>query len=499
MKLARSDYIKQQLDSVTDTKKFWRTINDIVPKRQNNPKLTILKDQSSNSVVNPEETADFINDFFTNIGHRLASKCGNALQRRRTQPRVNLDFSLRPTSEEEVRKLISEISIYKSSAIKHLSARLVKDALNAVLPQFTHLLNMSLRQAKFPDAWKIATVLPIYKGGNSEDVTNYRPISLLPIPGKILEKIIHAQFMTYLEHHKLINNLQHGFRPNHSINGAINALVDDLLHFQNQKDVSLAVFVDFKKAFDTVDHKILLEKLNLYGIDTNTASMMSSYLTNRYQQTVCNGITSSLKPLTCGVPQGSIMGPLFFVLYINDITNVITCSEAILYADDTVLYTHAKTINDAERIIQRDLTELDNWCIHNKLTINVSKTKCMLITTRNATVTIKPTITLHNTKLDGVESYKYLGVNIDKHLTFKPQTNYAIKSVSSKIYLLSKIRYLINTSAAIKIVKAMILPYLDYGDFLYFSTTQELLTKLQRLLNRALRLAICYNSDVYVS
>ena len=209
---ARSDYIKQQLDSVTDTKKFWRTINDIVPKKQNNPKLTILKDQASNSVVNPEETADFINDFFTNIGPRLASKCGNALQRRRTQPRVNLDFSLRPTSEEEVRKLISEISIYKSSAIKHLSARLVKDALNAVLPQFTHLLNMSLRQAKFPDAWKIATVIPIYKGGNSEDVTNYRPISLLPIPGKILETIIHAQFMTYLEHHKLINNLQHGFR-----------------------------------------------------------------------------------------------------------------------------------------------------------------------------------------------------------------------------------------------------------------------------------------------
>ena len=103
------------------------------------------------------------------------------------------------------------------------------------------------------------------------------------------------------------------------------------------------------------------------------------------------------------------MGPLFFVLYINDITNVITCSEAIFYADDTVLYTHAKTIKyDAERIIQRDLTELDNWCIHNKLTINVSKTKCMLITTRNATVTIKPTITLHNTKLDVVESYKYL-------------------------------------------------------------------------------------------
>ena len=305
---ARSNYIKQQLDSVTDTKKFWRTINDIVPKKRNNPKLTILKDQASNSVVNPEETADFINDFFTNIGPRLASKCGNALQRRCTQPRVNLDFSLRPTSEEEVRKLISEISIYKSSAIKHLSARFVKDALNAVLPQFTHLLNlMSLRQSKFSDAWKIATVIPIYKGGNSEDVTNYRPISLLPIPGKILEKIIHAQFMTYLEHHKLINNLQHGFRQNHSTNGAINALVDDLLHFQNQKDVSLAVFVDFKKAFDTVDHKILLEKLNLCGIDTNTASMMSSYLTNRYQQTVCNGITSSLKPMTCGVPQGSII------------------------------------------------------------------------------------------------------------------------------------------------------------------------------------------------
>ena len=107
----------------------------------------------------------------------------------------------------------------------------MKDALNAVLPQFTHLLNMSLRQAKFPDAWKIATVIPIYKGGNSEDVTNYRPISLLPIPGKILETIIHAQFIRYLEHHKLINNLQHGFRQNHSTNGAINALVDDLLHF----------------------------------------------------------------------------------------------------------------------------------------------------------------------------------------------------------------------------------------------------------------------------
>lgn len=491
-KIAKAKYIQNNLYRFSgDVKKFWKTISELIPKTKKQDKLQLINHKDG-ILIPEEDTANYVNNYFSSIGKELATKFTEkdiySLSQRNTAN------TLEPfiTDEEEVISLVKKIDIYKSSSIENLSSRILKDAFLAIPTQLTYLFNISLTTGQFPELWKSALIIPIHKGGDTNDVSNYRPISLLPLPGKLLEKIVHSRIITFLDRHKLLNDNQGGFRPGFSTQDTISAFTDDLFLALNDKETTVACFIDLKKAFDTVNHKILLKKLKSIGLTGTNYKWLASYLHDRKQKTLIGNIKSTSKLISYGVPQGSTLGPLLFLIYINDAMDLNIKSNMKLYADDTVIYTRAKSLHVATNILQQDLNHFAKWCNSNKLTINAKKTKAVIFSSKYSNHQLEQTeLTINDTTLHYVDHYKYLGFILDKNLDFKKHINESNKIIAYKIYQLLKIRRFINYSAAVKIYKAMILPYFDYCDFVLISSNQKALTKLQRLQNRALR--ICLN------
>ena len=214
------------------------------------------------------------------------------------------------------------------------------------------MFNLSFSKGVFPDAWKQATIIPLFKGGVEREVSNYRPVSLLPLPGKLLEKIAHAQLSGFLEENGMISDKQGGFRKGFPTASSIADLTDSLLTNINRGLTSLAAFVDLRKAFDTVDHSILLRKLKCYGVTDNNLKWWANYLNNRLQRTLANGIMSQAHGISCGVPQGSVIGPLFFILYVDDMQAAIRDSDVQLYAGDKVIHAEGISSDAAVRKLQ---------------------------------------------------------------------------------------------------------------------------------------------------
>ena len=491
VKQAKEDFIKENLENNNkDAKKFWEQINSLLPKKFKNNSINLVDDDDSPILQN--KVTDYINSYFINIGEQLAKKFdpGNTP--------VFDDFdSLMDnivTSQEEILQLCKDININKSSAIDYISSRILKDAFVILADKLSTCFNLSFNSGIFPDDWKLAKITPLHKGGQKNQINNFRPISLLPLPGKLMEKIVHKHITSYLDDNNILNNNQNGFRAKHSTQDTVAKFTDDIALNMNNHECTLATFIDFRKAFDTVNHNILLNKINSLGIKNNNLNWITSYLHNRKQVVVANGYTSKNGTITCGVPQGSTLGPLLFLIYINDINKHFINSKIKLFADDTVLYSSASDVDTAKISLQTDLDQLDIWCKQHKLSININKTKSVIFGTNKFNSNINCTnLTIAGEEIKYVSEYKYLGIVLDKNLTFTKHIKYIHGLAAHKIYLLSKIRPCINQSTAMKIYKTKILPYFDQGDILYMDAFNKDVDKLQKLQNRALR--ICLNSN----
>ena len=427
------------------------------------------------------------NQFFTSTGPTLSENLNDLwIYFGKT---IEVDIDDIQTNEIEIINLFKEININKSSAIPNLSSKVLKPACMALVNQFVHLFNMCLKDNTFPDEWKLTIVTPLPKDGNLSKCTNYRPISLLPLPGKNLEQIIHARVNDFCSVNNILNENQGGFRKNKSTTSTVADFTNNLYSNLNQKYYSLATFINFTKAFDTVNHQILFKKLFKLGIRGNVLNLLQNYLKNLMQKTIINNTESDFANISCGVPQGSVLGPLLFLLYINDFCNTVAYAKTFLYADDTVLVTSAPDIILAHIHLQSDLDNVANWCKGNKLSINIKKTKGMVLGTRSMVKRHRFFAKLKNLDkpIDYVYQYKYLGITLDESLTFNNHLKNTIKIVAHKMYMLQKIRQYITEDAAVKISKSMILPYADYGDIFFINANNKQLGKLQTLQNRALR------------
>ena len=274
-------------------------------------------------------------------------------------------------------------------------------------------------------------------------VSNYRPISLLPLLSKLIENIVHIRLYRHLMQYDLLDDRQGGFRPGYSTVKTCTYFTNDIYTAYNNKEITVAVFIDAMKAFDTVNHQILLKKLSKYGIAGKLHFWIRNYLTGLKQCTIANDIVSNLKDIVCGVPQGSVLGPLLFLIYINDISSVVRNSKISMYADDTVVYISQAKLGNAITLIQQDLDRVYTWCNSNKLTINCKKTKYCLFGMRSS---IKKSnlqdihLSLSNQILERVCSYKYLGLILDEHLTYNKHVKEMSKLVSHKLYILNLIK-----------------------------------------------------------
>ena len=322
LEIMRADFLKQQQQiHRADPKKFWSTVSSIIPGNRRNKSSIWLTDKEKGKEVPQEQVPDFINTFFTGIGPKLAK--GHKVPWVYNGQVIREEMGDMITNLEEVTKLCKEINPMKSSGIDNLSSRICKDAFMVLTDRLLHVFNCSLSTNKFPAGWKQAKVVPLHKGGESDEVGNYRPVSLLPLPGKLLEKVVHTRISSFLETQNFLSQNQGGFRKGYSTLSTVAELTDDLYDNINQGMTTLAAFIDLRKAFDTVNLDILKNKLERAGIRNNAWLWCADYLAGREQRTIANGITSNFLPVTCGVPQGSVLGPLFFLVYVNDLDNML--------------------------------------------------------------------------------------------------------------------------------------------------------------------------------
>ena len=310
----------------------------------------------------------------------------------------------------------------------------------------------------------------------------------------MLEKVVHNRLLDYLEQHNLLDNKQGGFRPKHSTVDTIVQFSENLYKNINNGQSTIAVYIDLRKAFDTVNHDILLNKLSILGVKRKNFNWIQNYLKDRSQRTLVNNICSSNAEVRCGVPQGSVLGPLLFLIYVNDMQNILLRSKHYLYADDTVIFISGTNTADVVNKLQIDLNRYDKWCKGNKLTINTKKSNFVVYGTKSKVSKIHNiNLEMNGDKLIRVPYYKYLGVFLDTGLSFNKHLDVSRKLICHKLYLLSKIRKHINEYTAIRIFQSMIAPLIDYGDIVYAGTNNKNLDKLQSLQNRGLR--ICINDD----
>jgi hypothetical protein len=355
-----------------------------------------------------------------------------------------------------------------------------------------YIFNLSLRTKIVPSSWKIAKVTPLFKKGSLSDPNNYRPISILPSLAKIFERHIHTHFMAYLNNNNLLCKEQSGFRSFHSCQTALTSLVDEWASaIDNNKLVGI-LLIDFRKAFDLVNHNILIEKLKLYKCSDATVSIFKSYLSDRLQCTMFNGHMSNSANLTVGVPQGSILGPLLFLLYINDL-HLISNDSCHMFADDSTFYTSASTVDAIESNLVSDLSEISNWCKTNQMSLHLGKTKTMLLTTRQKRAHLEQTklnITFLDKDIECVSTHKLLGVTLDENLTWKDHCNDTCSKIRKKLFLLRKLKPILPFSARLQFFNSFILPHFDYCSNIWFSSHRDCINSLTILQKRAMRLIL---------
>ena len=440
------------------------------------------------SVLPKSQQAEVINDFFANIGPKLGDKFPDppALED------VLYDgdtLKIDPITQPDVSRLINKISMYKSSGIDNVSSRVLKDFLALSLREIMMLFNNIINTGIFPDKWKVATVTPIPKVTQALNPTDLRPISLLPIPGKLQEKYMTTEITKFLEGNNFFTNTQFGFRKNKSTAAALTTFLDDVLARLNEGDLSVVAFLDFKKAFDTINHDILINKLGKAGIGQTLLRLLRNYLSNRKQKTKLYGTTSSLKSITIGVPQGSTVGPIMFIIFINDLPGVLESSNVLMYADDTVLYSSHQDSKIVRRRVQKDLDKVQRWCKENRLTLNVGKTKIMTFMSDHKRKSYRQfRFYLNGLLVHEVDMYKYLGTILDNKLNGEHQYNKLLTNLGFKLKTFGKIRRYLTTKAALTVYKSTILPMIDNSDYFQFLWNAEKIHKLQKMQNWGLRI-----------
>ena len=270
------------------------------------------------------------------------------------------------------------LKVNKAAGLDRIPARLLKDAEAELAPSITYLVNKSISDGIVPDLWKVARVTPLYKSDDKLQVENYRPISVLPVLSKVVERVVHSQLNAHLHQLDFLYQHQYGFRRGHSTEQAITQLNNWVLQSMVKGKVTGLLFVNISKAFDSLNHKVLLHKLEHLGLSERSLRLFRSYLAHRQQSVSINGELSEPHTITLSVPQGSILGPLLFNVYINSLPNAVKETRMILYADDAVLFCDASTRQELQIALEREFTEISNWYTDNRLTINVKKTKFML-------------------------------------------------------------------------------------------------------------------------
>ena len=458
----KRQYSKIINENVNNPASVWKLFKELGASKRNIGTSILSLKINDKTIDNPSEISSEFNKFFVSVASKikepiLPSNFGRLSLCCDKKLAENTSFSIPLLGCEKVEKYLKNIDITKATGADNIGPRLLKLAASYISESLTFICNQSIISYTFPEKWKEGKVTPLHKTGPKDDTNNYRPISVLPIVSKLLERHVHDSLMSYLSSNSLLHSTQSGFRPNHSCETSLLQMVNKWLDAINNSQMIGMLMIDFRKAFDLVDHTLLLKKLKYYKLSEETISWFSSYLMGRKQKVFVNNTFSEAENIICGVPQGSILGPLLFLLFINDLPLSIDNVLTDLYADDTTLYFIDKFQACIEQQLQTALHKLSEWCKENGMLINTTKTKAMLITTPQKWIHLNNNnlqLTCNNEELSVVANNKILGVLIDNNLTWTNHIDALTKKIVSNLWLLSRMKEYLSTDQRVQFYKS---------------------------------------------
>ena len=434
--------------------------------------------------------AEHFNAYFTNIGPTLDNK----IRRTSTNPISYIktccihNIHLSPCTDLEIGKIIENLKNC-ASGWDNLPAQVLKENKPTLTPLLTHIVNLSLTQRVFPKQLKVATIIPVFSSGPAGEVGKYRPISLLTAISKNCDRIFCTRLSSFLTKYKILYNIQFGFRPNHSTQPVIITLLKQIISYLDKGYFTIGIYLDFSKAFDTVNHQILLNKLECYGIRGLANKWITSYLADRQQLTIYNnGKHSNISQIKCGVPQGSILGPILFLIYINDLGTISNKISTIMFADDSNIFASEPNLKNIETVLNSEIPVLIDWLRANRLSLNVDKRHTMIFGPTRKSKPHKANIQIEGRTLDIVNSTKFLGVILDSSLNWKNHILQLTKKIAKSIGIISLARPTVNQKTLIQLYYSFIFPYLTYCTIIWGKSANTSIWPVYRLQKITIRL-----------
>ena len=485
----KSFYQKKLKENSDNCQSLWKVFGSILNNKKSKP---INKIKINNKELTDQNViTDEFNKYFSTIGAKLAENFNsiNTNHKSYLMNKVENSFFLHSTTEWEITKEINNMDFKKSPGYDEISVKFLQVAKNLITKPLMLIFNKAIATGQYPDALKIAKVIPLFKKGESTLISNYRPISLLSLLNKIFEKLLYRRLYKFLVKHNVLYKYQFGFRRGYSTTMALIEVINNIKSAIDNNKFVCGIFLDLTKAFDTVDHQILLDKLDHYGVRGQTNDLFKSYLSNRKQFVKIGNSKSSHLPISCGVPQGSVLGPLLFLIYVNDIANHSPLGNIRLFADDTNIFVEHENLELVYENAKIVLEYLYQWFKDNKLTVNSKKSSFTIFTKshiRNIT-NFPDSININNERILISNSTKYLGVSIDQELSWKEHVQELCNGLKGMFSVFYNIRSYLTIDHIITIYYTLIYSRIKYGLAVYGTANRGIIDKVQVLQNQLLK------------
>lgn len=495
--LAKEKFYSTKFASCTTSKETWKTINEVISTGKRKERLHVSLEENGAAVVKTLVAESFA-EYFSTVGNRLADEIetrpGDAQKVIESIASNDQSIFLTPATEDEILLLINALETKKAAGIDNIHASTIKNCAETIVPLLTSIINDCISDGIYPDALKIARVVPIFKTGSKKIIGNYRPISILPIFNNVFERVIYNRLEKFIEKNKILYECQYGFRRKCGTNTALSEIVDMLQCQMNDwKTKCTGLFMDLSKAFDCVDHKILLDKLHRMGIRGIAFDLLKSYLSNRKIVVHVNDSISQPRTMNIGVPQGSVLGPILYLLYVNDIAALQLRGKLKLFADDSSVFYASCSFEQNMIKLRDDLPKIAEYFRLNRLTLNLRKTNYVHFGYSRTADDHRNGVELAGTRIEHADKVKYLGLVIDRHMSWEKHIDSVCAKVSGAIGALWKLSFL-----PVKILRnlyyAIVHPHLDYAAVIWTQAAQTHLQRVQVLQRKALK--CCYKLNM---